>query len=103
MSLSFFSALWLVLGLARIRHKDQQLSLMLTPAPPLCLLYVVHLQAALHGVKFNNQTLRLAWHKPVTALTTADADEAEPEEDEVCGCFSPCISVGTVDSVWGIF
>uniref|UniRef100_A0AAX7T5Y1 RNA binding motif protein 26 n=1 Tax=Astatotilapia calliptera TaxID=8154 RepID=A0AAX7T5Y1_ASTCA len=39
-------------------------------------------QAALHGVKFNNQTLRLAWHKPVTTLTTADADEAEPEEDE---------------------
>lgn len=39
-------------------------------------------QAALHGVKFNNHTLRLAWHKPVTTLTTADADEAEPEEDE---------------------
>ncbi|XP_030581965.1 RNA-binding protein 26 isoform X1 [Archocentrus centrarchus] len=39
-------------------------------------------QAALHGVKFNNQTLRLAWHKPITTLTTADADEAEPEEDE---------------------
>ncbi|CAN9507217.1 unnamed protein product [Ophioblennius macclurei] len=39
-------------------------------------------QAALHGVRFNNQTLRLAWHKPVTALSTADADEAEPEEDE---------------------
>lgn len=74
---------------------------MLTPPP--CLLYVVHLQAALHGVKFNNHTLRLAWHKPVTTLTTADADEAEPEEDEVCGCFSPCLSAATVDSVWGIF
>lgn len=39
-------------------------------------------QAALHGVRLNNQSLRLAWHKPVTALSTADADEAEPEEDE---------------------
>lgn len=39
-------------------------------------------QAALHGVRFNNQTLRLAWHKPASALSTADADEAEPEEDE---------------------
>ncbi|GLD55986.1 RNA-binding protein 26 [Lates japonicus] len=39
-------------------------------------------QAALHGTRFNNQTLRLAWHKPVTTLSTADADEAEPEEDE---------------------
>ncbi|XP_069553914.1 RNA-binding protein 26 [Brachyistius frenatus] len=39
-------------------------------------------QAALHGVRFNNQSLRLAWHKPVTTLSAADADEAEPEEDE---------------------
>lgn len=39
-------------------------------------------QAAIHGVRFNNQTLRLAWHKVVTTLSTADADEAEPEEDE---------------------
>ncbi|XP_023259443.1 RNA-binding protein 26-like, partial [Seriola lalandi dorsalis] len=39
-------------------------------------------QAALHGVRFNNQTLRLAWHKPVTTLSTVDADEVEPEEDE---------------------
>lgn len=39
-------------------------------------------QAALHGLKLNNQSLRLAWHKPVTTLSTADADEAEPEEDE---------------------
>uniref|UniRef100_A0A3Q0QN51 RNA binding motif protein 26 n=1 Tax=Amphilophus citrinellus TaxID=61819 RepID=A0A3Q0QN51_AMPCI len=51
-------------------------------------------QAALHGVKFNNQTLRLAWHKPITTLTTADADEAEPEEDEVCGYFSLFFSGG---------
>ncbi|AWP01291.1 putative RNA-binding protein 26-like [Scophthalmus maximus] len=39
-------------------------------------------QAAIHGVRFNNQTLRLSWHKPVMALSAADADEAEPEEDE---------------------
>ncbi|XP_040893291.1 RNA-binding protein 26 isoform X2 [Toxotes jaculatrix] len=39
-------------------------------------------QAALHGVRFNNRTFRLAWHKPVTTLSTVDADEAEPEEDE---------------------
>lgn len=39
-------------------------------------------QAALHGVRFNNQTLRLAWHKPATALSAADADQAEPEEEE---------------------
>lgn len=45
-------------------------------------------------MKFNNQTLRLAWHKPITALTTADADEAEPEEDEVCGYFSLFFSGG---------
>ncbi|XP_029354260.1 RNA-binding protein 26 isoform X5 [Echeneis naucrates] len=37
-------------------------------------------QAALHGVRFNNQTLHLAWHKPVMALSATDADE--PEEDE---------------------
>uniref|UniRef100_UPI0037E87AE6 RNA-binding protein 26 isoform X2 n=1 Tax=Semicossyphus pulcher TaxID=241346 RepID=UPI0037E87AE6 len=39
-------------------------------------------QAALHGVRFNNQTLRLAWHKAVTTLSAADADDAEPDEDE---------------------
>lgn len=39
-------------------------------------------------MRFNNQTLRLAWHKAVMILNTADADEAEPEEDEVCGHFS---------------
>lgn len=39
-------------------------------------------QAAIHGVRFNNQTLRLAWHKAVTTLSTVDADEAEPDEDE---------------------
>uniref|UniRef100_A0A8C5GZG0 C3H1-type domain-containing protein n=1 Tax=Gouania willdenowi TaxID=441366 RepID=A0A8C5GZG0_GOUWI len=38
--------------------------------------------AALHGVRLNNQTLRLVWHKPPTTLSTVDADEAEPEEDE---------------------
>ncbi|XP_047219461.1 RNA-binding protein 26 [Girardinichthys multiradiatus] len=39
-------------------------------------------QAGLHGVRFNNQTLRLAWHKPATTLSTVDAEEKEPVEDE---------------------
>ncbi|XP_034048982.1 RNA-binding protein 26 isoform X2 [Thalassophryne amazonica] len=39
-------------------------------------------QAALRGVRLNNQSLRLAWHKPPTTVNTADADEAEPEEEE---------------------
>lgn len=39
-------------------------------------------QAALHGVRFNQQTLRLSWHKPITPLSAADPDEAEPEEEE---------------------
>uniref|UniRef100_A0A3B5KQ95 RNA binding motif protein 26 n=1 Tax=Xiphophorus couchianus TaxID=32473 RepID=A0A3B5KQ95_9TELE len=39
-------------------------------------------QAALHGLRFNSQTLRLAWHKPATTLGTADAEEKEPPEDE---------------------
>lgn len=39
-------------------------------------------QAALHGAKFKTQTLRLAWHKAVTAVCSEDPDEAEPEEDE---------------------
>ncbi|KAK5935478.1 hypothetical protein CgunFtcFv8_020838 [Champsocephalus gunnari] len=39
-------------------------------------------QAALHGVRFNNQTLRLAWHKAVKTLSAAHADEAEQEDDE---------------------
>uniref|UniRef100_A0A3Q3XDI6 Uncharacterized protein n=1 Tax=Mola mola TaxID=94237 RepID=A0A3Q3XDI6_MOLML len=39
-------------------------------------------QAALHGVRFNNVTLRLAWHKAAMTLNPADVDEAEPEEDE---------------------
>ncbi|XP_007560153.1 RNA-binding protein 26 [Poecilia formosa] len=39
-------------------------------------------QAALHGVRFNSQTLRLAWHKPATTLCTGDAEEKEPPEDE---------------------
>lgn len=48
-------------------------------------------KAALHGVRFNNRTLRLAWHKAVMTLSPVDADEAEPEEDEVCGHLSVCI------------
>lgn len=48
----------------------------------------VLLQAALHGVRFNNQTLHLAWHKAAMALSTVDADEAEAEEDEVGGLLS---------------
>ncbi|XP_077395307.1 RNA-binding protein 26-like [Festucalex cinctus] len=39
-------------------------------------------QAALHGIKLNNRYLRLAWHKPVLTLHAADANEAEPDEDE---------------------
>ncbi|KAM6943433.1 RNA-binding protein 26 [Xenentodon cancila] len=39
-------------------------------------------QAALHGMRLNNQTLRLAWHKPAQTLTTVEADEEEPQEDE---------------------
>ncbi|XP_060891630.1 RNA-binding protein 26 isoform X1 [Labrus mixtus] len=39
-------------------------------------------RAALHGVRFNNQTLRLAWHKAVTTLSAVDADDAEADEDE---------------------
>lgn len=41
-------------------------------------------KAALHGAKFKTQTLRLAWHKAVTAVRSEDPDEAEPEDDEVC-------------------
>uniref|UniRef100_A0A3Q1JYT4 Uncharacterized protein n=1 Tax=Anabas testudineus TaxID=64144 RepID=A0A3Q1JYT4_ANATE len=48
-------------------------------------------QAAIHGVRFNNKTLLLAWHKPVATLNTADVDEAEPEEEEVWEDFSLCI------------
>ncbi|XP_054626022.1 RNA-binding protein 26 isoform X2 [Dunckerocampus dactyliophorus] len=39
-------------------------------------------QAALHGLKLNNHNLRLAWHKPAMTLNAADANEAEPDEDE---------------------
>lgn len=39
-------------------------------------------QAAIHGVRLNNQILRLAWHKAVMNLSATDADEAEPEDDE---------------------
>uniref|UniRef100_A0A3Q1IUJ6 Uncharacterized protein n=1 Tax=Anabas testudineus TaxID=64144 RepID=A0A3Q1IUJ6_ANATE len=48
-------------------------------------------QAAIHGVRFNNKTLLLAWHKPVATLNTADVDEAEPEEEEVWEDFSLCV------------
>uniref|UniRef100_A0A8C2IGE2 RNA-binding protein 26 n=1 Tax=Cyprinus carpio TaxID=7962 RepID=A0A8C2IGE2_CYPCA len=39
-------------------------------------------QAAVHGVRFNNQELRLAWHKSTTSLNTTDPDEVEPEDEE---------------------
>ncbi|KAL0190332.1 hypothetical protein M9458_013030, partial [Cirrhinus mrigala] len=39
-------------------------------------------QAAIHGVRFNNQELRLAWHKPPASLNTTDPDEVEPEDEE---------------------
>lgn len=39
-------------------------------------------QAAVHGVRLNNQDLRLSWYKPAVPLSAADADEAEPEEEE---------------------
>ncbi|XP_066562784.1 RNA-binding protein 26 isoform X2 [Amia ocellicauda] len=38
--------------------------------------------AAVHGAKFNNLDLKLAWHKPVTTLTATEPEEAEPEEEE---------------------
>uniref|UniRef100_A0A673IKK2 RNA-binding protein 26-like n=1 Tax=Sinocyclocheilus rhinocerous TaxID=307959 RepID=A0A673IKK2_9TELE len=40
-------------------------------------------QAAIHGVRLNNQELRLAWHKPTASLNTTDPDEVEPEDEEV--------------------
>lgn len=45
-------------------------------------------KAALHGARFNNQTLHLAWHKAATTVSSEDADEAEQEDDEVCGHLS---------------
>ncbi|XP_059427695.1 RNA-binding protein 26 isoform X1 [Carassius carassius] len=39
-------------------------------------------QAAVHGVRLNNQELRLAWHKPTASLNTADPDEVDPEDEE---------------------
>nr|XP_057945631.1 RNA-binding protein 26 isoform X2 [Doryrhamphus excisus] len=39
-------------------------------------------QAALHGLKLNNQNLHLAWHKPAITLNSSDANEAEPDEEE---------------------
>lgn len=39
-------------------------------------------QAAIHGVRLNNQELRLAWHKPAASLNTTDPDEVEPEDEE---------------------
>ncbi|XP_030637079.1 RNA-binding protein 26 isoform X2 [Chanos chanos] len=38
--------------------------------------------AAIHGVRLNNQELRLAWHKPAASLNTTDPEEVEPEEEE---------------------
>ncbi|XP_015219110.2 RNA-binding protein 26 isoform X3 [Lepisosteus oculatus] len=38
--------------------------------------------AAIHGAKFNNQDLKLAWHKPAAVLTTAEPEEVEPDEEE---------------------
>ncbi|RXM30814.1 RNA-binding protein 26 [Acipenser ruthenus] len=38
--------------------------------------------AAVHGAQFKGQDLKLAWHKPVTTLTSADPEEAEPDEEE---------------------
>ncbi|KAK6485754.1 RNA-binding protein 26-like isoform X1 [Huso huso] len=38
--------------------------------------------AAVHGARFKGQDLKLAWHKPVTTLTNADPEEAEPDEEE---------------------
>uniref|UniRef100_A0A8C1YGV8 RNA binding motif protein 26 n=1 Tax=Cyprinus carpio TaxID=7962 RepID=A0A8C1YGV8_CYPCA len=39
-------------------------------------------QAAVHGVRLNNQELRLAWHKPTASLNTTNPDEVEPEDEE---------------------
>uniref|UniRef100_A0A3B4B058 Uncharacterized protein n=1 Tax=Periophthalmus magnuspinnatus TaxID=409849 RepID=A0A3B4B058_9GOBI len=38
--------------------------------------------AARHGVSLNNQTLRLAWHKPAVNLSNMEAEDAEQEEEE---------------------
>uniref|UniRef100_A0A8C6SJZ2 RNA binding motif protein 26 n=1 Tax=Neogobius melanostomus TaxID=47308 RepID=A0A8C6SJZ2_9GOBI len=38
--------------------------------------------AAVRGVRLNNQTLRLAWHKPAVNLCNVDTAEAEADEDE---------------------
>lgn len=38
--------------------------------------------AAVHGVRLNNQILRLSWHKPAANLSNVDTEEAEPDEDE---------------------
>ncbi|KAJ8362392.1 hypothetical protein AAFF_G00376000 [Aldrovandia affinis] len=38
--------------------------------------------AAVHGLKLNNQDLKLAWHKPPVSLNPADTDEPEAEEEE---------------------
>ncbi|CAL1603638.1 unnamed protein product [Knipowitschia caucasica] len=38
--------------------------------------------AAIHGVRLNNQTLRLAWHKPAVNLSHVNADDAEQDEDD---------------------
>ena len=49
----------------------------------------------MHGVRFNNQQLRLSWHKPPVPLTSCDLEEAEPEEEEVRSSLIvhfPCLS-----------
>ncbi|XP_037546109.1 RNA-binding protein 26 [Nematolebias whitei] len=38
--------------------------------------------AALHGCRLNNQTLRLAWHKPAPTVRKTDPEEEEPLEEE---------------------
>lgn len=55
-------------------------------------------QAAVHGVRLNNQELRLAWHKPPVSLSAADTEAVEPEEEEVS--FSPTAhSVSSVQQI----
>uniref|UniRef100_A0A7M4FNJ0 RNA binding motif protein 26 n=1 Tax=Crocodylus porosus TaxID=8502 RepID=A0A7M4FNJ0_CROPO len=39
--------------------------------------------AAIHGSRFKGQELKLAWNKPVTNMSAVEAEEAEPEEEEV--------------------
>lgn len=78
-------------------------------SPPASCVLTVR-QAAIHGVRLNNQILRLAWHKAVMNLSATEADEAEPEDDEVCRQFSLCIhemmrlkKKRTSGDIWMIF